>query len=336
MRRIWGYVGVTALLSAGTLAALVYILSGDRPTVPVWAGGEIRIGYSSEPPYSFRTPDGTVTGEGPEIAKVVFAAIGATRIRWVLLDFGKAIAALDAGQIDCLANCLFITPERSEKVLFSLPFSVAGQGLLVRRGNPHRLASYEAVVAAPDVVAAVLDGSVEQQALVSLGMPAGRLFAVPDPGSGLARGAGRQLRPAAPLAGPHAGKGRVLVVEDDAVNRMTTVMMLKKLGFGVEAVEEGDRVLDALAARPFDVVLMDIQMPRVSGDEATRRIRQGGYAGVDASIPVIALTAHAMEGDRERYLACGMDEYLSKPVDVDSLRDAVIRAVAGRRGESPV
>ena len=140
------------------------------------------------------------------------------------------------------------------------------------------------------------------------------------------------LQPPAPSLENHGPPGtRVLVVEDDAVNRMATVIMLKKMGFAAEAVEDGDRVLETLAGKPFDVVLMDIQMPRVSGDEATRRIRQGAHPGVDATIPVIALTAHAMDGDRERYLNSGMDDYLSKPVDVAALRDAVLRAVAARR-----
>jgi PAS domain S-box-containing protein len=128
------------------------------------------------------------------------------------------------------------------------------------------------------------------------------------------------------------GPARVLVVEDDAVNRLATVVMLRKMGYAVEAAEDGDLALDALAARSFDVVLMDIQMPRLSGDEAARRIRQGALPGVDRHVPIIAVTAHALEGDRERYLACGMNDYLSKPVDVSLLRQAVGRALAGRQG----
>lgn len=128
------------------------------------------------------------------------------------------------------------------------------------------------------------------------------------------------------------GPARVLVVEDDAVNRLATVVMLGKMGYTVEAVEDGDLALDTLATRSFDVVLMDIQMPRLSGDEAARRIRQGTHPGVDRHVPIIAVTAHALEGDKERYLACGMNDYLSKPVDVGLLREAVGRALAGRTG----
>lgn len=124
---------------------------------------------------------------------------------------------------------------------------------------------------------------------------------------------------------------RVLVVEDEAVNRLATVAMLGKLGFAAEAVEDGDQVLEALRGGVFDVVLMDIQMPRLSGDEATRLIRRANpRCGFDPDIPIIALTAHAMEGDKERYLACGMNDYLSKPVDIRELGEAVFRAASSR------
>ncbi|MEA4857808.1 PAS domain-containing hybrid sensor histidine kinase/response regulator [Solidesulfovibrio sp.] len=133
------------------------------------------------------------------------------------------------------------------------------------------------------------------------------------------------------LGGPDATHAvRVLVVEDEAVNRMATVSMLRKMGFAAQAVEDGDEALDALDGAAFDVVLMDIQMPRLSGDEATRRIRRGERPGIDPGIPIIALTAHAMDGDRERYLACGMDDYLSKPVDIAALGRAVARAAGPR------
>jgi len=128
-----------------------------------------------------------------------------------------------------------------------------------------------------------------------------------------------------PSSCPCDGRKRhVLVVEDEAVNRMATVAMLKKLGYTATAVEDGDQVLDALAGESFDVVLMDIQMPRVSGVEATRRIRNAIEPGINPSIPVIALTAHAMAGDRERYLASGMDAYLSKPVDMQALGETIV------------
>ncbi|EHJ46993.1 ectoine/hydroxyectoine ABC transporter solute-binding protein [Solidesulfovibrio carbinoliphilus subsp. oakridgensis] len=213
MRRILGYVAVTLLVAAAGLWGLLYVREGRNAPAPVWSGGALRIGYSSEPPYSYRTSDGKVTGEAPEIAKAVFDAMGVTAVRWVLLDFGRAIPALLDGQVDMLANGLFITPERSAQVLFSLPFCQVRPGLLVRHGNPFSLFSYEDVAARAEVTAAVLDGSVEQAALVRLGKPAQRLFVVPDPAAGLsAVGSGRAdcLALSAPtvawLAGETAGE----------------------------------------------------------------------------------------------------------------------------------
>lgn len=129
-------------------------------------------------------------------------------------------------------------------------------------------------------------------------------------------------------------KTHVLVVEDEAVNRMATVAMLKKLGYTAASVEDGDQVIAALARETFDVVLMDIQMPRVSGVEATRRIRGTTEPGINPAIPVIALTAHAMAGDRERYLASGMDAYLSKPVDMQALGETIAAVCDGSRRPS--
>jgi polar amino acid transport system substrate-binding protein len=186
MRKLLGYIAVTVLLVGGGASALLYIPAGGDAALPAWSGGEIRVGYSSEPPYSFRTAGGTVTGEAPAIARAVLAKMGIKPIRWVLLDFSKAIPALLDGQIDMLANGLFITPERAAVIHFSLPFCRIRPGLLVRRGNPLNLASYEDVAIHPGATAAVLDGSVEQSALTRLGVPASRLFVVPDPAGGLA------------------------------------------------------------------------------------------------------------------------------------------------------
>lgn len=186
MRKLWGYLVVSAIVAFGVTGALFYIRAGDQPPSPVWSGGEIRIGYSSEAPYSFRTPQGEITGEAPEIAKAILERNGIRPLRWVLLDFGKAIPALLDGRIDMIANGLFITPRRQAVVLFSLPFSRSRQALLVRRGNPRNLHSYADAAQNPDVTVAVLDGSVEQAELRRLGMPRQRIFIVPDPTGGVA------------------------------------------------------------------------------------------------------------------------------------------------------
>jgi CheY-like chemotaxis protein len=117
-----------------------------------------------------------------------------------------------------------------------------------------------------------------------------------------------------------------LVAEDNAVNQMIIVAMIRQLGHTVTVAANGREALEALAREHFDVVLMDCNMPELDGLEATRQLR-AGVAGVrDAQVTVIALTANAMDGDREACLAAGMDDFLSKPVSIQALRQAIDRA----------
>jgi len=112
---------------------------------------------------------------------------------------------------------------------------------------------------------------------------------------------------------------RILVVEDDPVNQLALTRMLKKLGHFSTLARNGQEALDLLGLEDFDCVLMDIQMPGMDGLEATRRIRAATLERVSPDIPIIALTGHAMPGDREHFLEQGMTAYLSKPVDMDCL-----------------
>ena len=114
---------------------------------------------------------------------------------------------------------------------------------------------------------------------------------------------------------------RILVAEDHAVNRRLVTTILEKRGHTIVQVEDGKQACDAVAAsgaEPFDVVVMDLQMPEMGGLEATELIRQR-EAGTGRRVPIVALTAHAMKGDRDRCIAGGMDDYLSKPIDTPLL-----------------
>jgi len=113
------------------------------------------------------------------------------------------------------------------------------------------------------------------------------------------------------------------VAEDDQTNRLLISRMLQKLGHDCLCVPGGAQALEALRGGGFDLALMDIQMPGMDGLEATRAIRDADDAGLPRDIPIIALTAHALKGDRERFLKAGMDGYLAKPVALQGLYDLV-------------
>jgi CheY-like chemotaxis protein/signal transduction histidine kinase len=114
----------------------------------------------------------------------------------------------------------------------------------------------------------------------------------------------------------------VLVVEDNRVNQVVAVRLLEKRGVRTRVANNGREALEVLKGEPMDLVLMDIQMPEMDGLEATRLIREQEEA-TGAHLPIIALTAHAMRGDREKCLRAGMDGYLSKPVQGDQLHRAL-------------
>ena len=120
---------------------------------------------------------------------------------------------------------------------------------------------------------------------------------------------------------------RVLVVEDNATNRRIIAMLLEKLGVAADMAENGQEALDWLARERYDMVLMDVQMPGMDGLETTRRIRAGERSGV--RIPIVAMTANAMKGDREACLAAGMDGYLSKPISPAELERIMAFAAQG-------
>jgi CheY-like chemotaxis protein len=106
---------------------------------------------------------------------------------------------------------------------------------------------------------------------------------------------------------------KVLLTDDNAINRQVIRLFLAPQGCEITEASNGKEALDKLASRPFDLVLLDVHMPVMDGKDAILRIRAAGHSW--GSIPVIALTADAMSGDREKYLALGMTDYLSKPVD---------------------
>jgi PAS domain S-box-containing protein len=133
------------------------------------------------------------------------------------------------------------------------------------------------------------------------------------------------VRSAAPAA-PAKHSLRVLVAEDNAVNQRVALLQLQKLGHRADVAATGLEVLEAVERSEYDVILMDCHMPEMDGFEATGRLR--GHPKHHA-VKIIAMTANAMQGDRERCLSAGMDDYISKPTRIDVLQDALLRS-AGR------
>ena len=166
------------------------------------------------------------------------------------------------------------------------------------------------------------------------------------PGEGTAVRFTMPVRPAPegvqpPLAAPaypeaETGGGRVLLAEDDPINTVMTMDMLESLGYRATIVENGAQALKALSQEDFDCLIMDIQMPEMDGLSATRVIRSSQGLGEKTRVPIVALTAHALPGDRERFLAAGMDDYLAKPVEYDDLAGVLARAMGKPWRQRPI
>jgi CheY-like chemotaxis protein len=115
-----------------------------------------------------------------------------------------------------------------------------------------------------------------------------------------------------------------LLAEDNAVNQKLAILLLKRMGYAPDVVDNGAKALAAVEHGGYDVVLMDVQMPEMDGLEATRLIHQ--RVARTARPRIIAMTANAMEGDREACLDAGMDDYVSKPIQVERLKEALQRS----------
>jgi CheY-like chemotaxis protein len=141
--------------------------------------------------------------------------------------------------------------------------------------------------------------------------------------------ASTNAKPAAEADGGAAAPPLALIVDDNAVNRSVTGHMLRRIGWGSVQVESGERALQELRSRPFDLLLLDLRMQDMDGEETCRRVRD--ELGLRA-LKVVAYTAHGMEDDRERILAAGFDRMLIKPIFLDDLRALCggIRGAAAR------
>ncbi|MCA1677626.1 MAG: response regulator, partial [Actinobacteria bacterium] len=126
---------------------------------------------------------------------------------------------------------------------------------------------------------------------------------------------------------PPANGAAVLVVEDTPVNQVVATRVLEKSGYRAQVAENGRKALEAMSQRDYAAVLMDLQMPELDGYETTREIRRREQDG--RRVPIIAMTANSMNGERERCLAAGMDDYMTKPLRSQTLKETLARWVSG-------
>jgi signal transduction histidine kinase len=252
----------------------------------------------------------------------------ATRVRQVLVNLlGNSVKFTDKGEISVSARARQLTGD-----LYEIIFSVRDSGIGIPKERMDRLFQPFSQVDMSNTrkYGGTGMGLAISRALVE--MMGGKIWAESEPGIGstfyftiLAYGSFEEPFSARePVCPKEAGAKtdqsqnlRILLAEDNPVNQKVMLRMLKKLGYSADAVADGKEVLQALERQFYDVVLMDVQMPEMDGIEATRIIRQKW----DATGPkIIAITAHTLEGDRERCIKSGMDSYVAKPVKMEELR----------------
>jgi PAS domain S-box-containing protein len=248
------------------------------------------------------------------------------RLRQVLTNLiGNAEKFTEQGRIDVRVRCRERVERNGEDIAVLL-FSVrdTGMGIPVDKQEEIFESFAQAHTSADQRFGGTGLGLPISRSLVEL--MGGRMGVESEPG----RGSTFWFRVPFAVAAEHAenhedaevqqqnhGPLRVLLVEDDAVNMEVARELLRYRSHRVDAARDGEQALERLRNTRYDVVLMDIRMPGMGGEEAVRRIR-AGEAG-DPDVPIVAMTAHALRGDRDRFLSEGMDDYLSKPVVLEEL-----------------
>src|SRR5471032_402677 len=267
-----------------------------------------------------------------------------TRLRQILLNLlGNAIKFTDRGEVRLDASAMLTT---SGRATISFDISDTGPGIpadtLPRLFQKFEQADHSTTrryggtglgLAICKELVELMDGSIGAESRIGEGstfsftlpLTVG-IAPLPDPR-------------AAPRGERHAYRLRVLCAEDVRTNQIIVSTLIENMGHDIRIVENGLQALHALSTAAYDLVLMDGRMPMMDGEQAARLIRNGGnedYRVLDPSIPIIALTANASDHDRARYLAGGMDGFLSKPVDEHKLYDQIEKTIAQQlsRGHS--
>lgn len=189
------------------------------------ANGFVRVGFANEAPFGYADASGKLTGEAPEVLRVILAKMGIPEVDGVLTEFGSLIPGLKAGRFDIIAAGMYVKPDRCAQILFSEPTYSIGEAFAVQKGNPKGLATYVEVAAQPDVKLGVMTGAIQKEYAMKSGVQEDQIMSFPDTPSAIAA-----LR-----------AGRVDVV---AATSLTIADMLQKSGAdsGIEALKSFSKV----------------------------------------------------------------------------------------------
>ncbi|MBI4804857.1 MAG: PAS domain S-box protein [Desulfovibrio sp.] len=260
------------------------------------------------------------------------------RLRQILFNLvGNAIKFTDQGDIRVEASLLPNTNDASINVLLT----ISDTGIGIPQENLKDI--FEPFVQAEGSYSRRFQGAGLGLSIVRrlVNLLGGHITIDSSPGEGTTVFVSLPFRlPAAgrkhtePQAHPSPGMARaplrILIAEDDSVSLVTSKRMLEKAGNFVATARDGQEALELLNNQDFDLILMDIQMPVMDGLEATRAIRSGNHSSSKSNIPIIAMTAYAMTGDKEKFLEAGIDGYIAKPVERAALEEVIDRVMKRR------
>ncbi len=287
---------------------------------------DVKIPARHVPPKALHGQRVLLVEDNPMTARGVLQQLQWARIEAEhVVDGQQTLAALDEARM-CNTGFRFAVLDQH------LP-DISGEDLARRLKQEPGQADLLAVLAAPvsargesfDAAGSAVDMVVTKpvhqsalyQAMERLLVPSGTGTATPT----------KKDEKAPPAASAAGTRRRILLAEDSQANQMVATAMLRKAGYKVDTVANGLEAVEAVETRPYDLVLMDVQMPEMDGFEATRRIR--ALPGKRSRIPIVALTANALKGDREKCLASGMNDYLAKPIDRELLYATLKRWLDG-------
>jgi len=175
------------LFVLGFSLSCLFSCAAERETTykRIKKSGVIRIGYANDVPYGYSSDQRELTGEAPEIAKIVMAKMGVHKMEGILVEFGSLIAGLKAGSYDMIAAGMFVTPDRCQEISFSEPTYRVDQAFAVKKGNPKNITSYEEIAEAENAIICVMEGAVESKYARAVGIPESRILTVPNTTTGL-------------------------------------------------------------------------------------------------------------------------------------------------------